>query len=310
MFLKHLSPHMAHAAAWWVILSFPTVAAIAFLGLVPAAQRGKRDVRNNGTPWKWPWFPWTLFGVLWLGVCARTYLLSLSLYWVKGMDTPFGLYFLVPMVLSAAVLLLEVGRARRNHAVQTIALLTAFAAILIAFPGSGGSEVYREFLSQVVLPKFGSPVAIATLGVVLFSLYAWLRGVRYAEAGLIVSCILATVTGGGTVNLHTLVPPTAIPLLVIGLVEGWQALRKESSFRASVSLLSLVAALSIALEGTWFMSAHGTIPGESSLDAPALRGETGNVSHGEAIGKHLWSPRHHTFDEIGLQENHERPGHD
>ena len=86
-------------ALLWGIFAFPSAMALCFLWLVLAIRRGASYVRNNGTPWKWPWFPWVLFGVLAFGVSVRSYYLCISFVSGGRGDTMFGPYFLVPFLL-------------------------------------------------------------------------------------------------------------------------------------------------------------------------------------------------------------------
>ncbi len=65
-------------ALQWGLFGFSAAAGIAFLTLLPAVRRGTDYVRNNGTPWSWPWFPWTVFAVLGFAVCLRAYYLCES----------------------------------------------------------------------------------------------------------------------------------------------------------------------------------------------------------------------------------------
>ncbi len=55
----------------WGLFGFATVMGGMFLTLLPAVRSGPNYVSNNGSPWRWPWYPWILFGVLGFGVCAR-----------------------------------------------------------------------------------------------------------------------------------------------------------------------------------------------------------------------------------------------
>ena len=99
--------------AAWGIYSFSVVGALLMLSLVPAVRKGTKYVAENGTPWKWPWFPWMAFGFIGFGLCVRSYYLSLSFYSGPGMESIFSLYFLAPLVLAAAVILLETGIIQR-----------------------------------------------------------------------------------------------------------------------------------------------------------------------------------------------------
>jgi hypothetical protein len=51
---------------------FPWFAAIGLLAFLPGANRG-RDDAPNGTPWSWPWYPWSVVVLLVIGFCLRSY---------------------------------------------------------------------------------------------------------------------------------------------------------------------------------------------------------------------------------------------
>ena len=48
----------------WALFGFSPAAALVFFTLLPAIRRGRDYVHDNGSPWRWAWYPWTLFGVL------------------------------------------------------------------------------------------------------------------------------------------------------------------------------------------------------------------------------------------------------
>ena len=58
-------------ALLWGLFGFSPIAGLLFLTLLPAIHRGPDYVRDNGSPWRWPLYPWVLFGVLALAVPAR-----------------------------------------------------------------------------------------------------------------------------------------------------------------------------------------------------------------------------------------------
>ncbi len=101
-------------ALCWGLFGFSAVAGGVFLTLLPAIRRGPQYVCDNGSPWKWPWYPWTLFGVLGFGVCVRAYYLCVSFHFVGVPQTIFAPYFLVPFLWVVALLLLELGLVSRR----------------------------------------------------------------------------------------------------------------------------------------------------------------------------------------------------
>src|SRR5690606_19465889 len=44
----------------WLLLLFPVLAGLGLLMLLPAVRRGRSAIAENGTPWKWPLYPWTI----------------------------------------------------------------------------------------------------------------------------------------------------------------------------------------------------------------------------------------------------------
>src|SRR5579872_5720503 len=110
-------------AALWRVYLFSPATAVVLLTLLPAIRRGPQYVAQTGTPWHWPWFPWGLFGFLTICAGLRAYALSLSFDAVlmqtldeaMRLESAFGLYFLVPILLAVAVLLIEAGIVTQNR---------------------------------------------------------------------------------------------------------------------------------------------------------------------------------------------------
>ena len=57
----------------WLLAGFSPAAGFVALTLLPAVRRGPDYVRDNGSPWQWPKYPWPLFVVLGVGVGLRCY---------------------------------------------------------------------------------------------------------------------------------------------------------------------------------------------------------------------------------------------
>ena len=188
------------------LFAFTPVAGALFLLLIPAVRSGRDHVRDNGTPWSWPWFPWALFALLGFGVCVRSYYITLSFHAARGMESIFGLYFLVPFIFAAALILLELGIVARKPAVQTAALLMPLMSVLISFPGSSFSQTYTDFV-KIFCSAFGSPVVLAAVGATLFAAYAWIRGVRFAPVALAVAFSITSLTRSTTLGVDNLAAP-------------------------------------------------------------------------------------------------------
>src|SRR4051794_32663857 len=66
-----LSPFLRNpdgAGLQWALFGFSPLAGLLSLSLLPAIRRGPGYVRDNGSPWTWPLYPWVLFGLLGLAV--------------------------------------------------------------------------------------------------------------------------------------------------------------------------------------------------------------------------------------------------
>ena len=238
------------SAAVWRIYLYSPVTAVVLLTLLPAVRRGPQYVAENGTPWRWPWFPWGLFGFLTICAGLRAYALSLSFDTVlmqklneaMRLDTAFGLYFLVPMLLAVALLLLEGGIVTRNRRIQYVSLFVPFICLASSFTPRAGSAPYVDFLDRFIV-QVGSPLWLSSLGGLAFFAHARLRQVRFAGesfwgALLVASCISRT-----TIDLTGLVPPQTWALWFAAIVQGAVGLRDRQSWRVFMASLCTFAAM-------------------------------------------------------------------
>jgi len=254
----------ADASLWtvplaWSVLLFPAFAAAAFLLLVPAIRKGAGHVRDSGTPWSWPAFPLVLFAVLWLAACGRSFLLTISLYPGPGMESPWGVFFLAPLLFCASVLLLETGLATADARVRAAGLLLPLAAIALSFPGSPDGVVELQFQSAILRSGISPALLGALAGVVCYA-YAWLRGQRLAEAGLAISVVVASMLGTRTMQVSELAAPHVLPILGFAAFQVAQLWRRPASWRAVAASGSVAVALGLALRGQWWPGASWVVP--------------------------------------------------
>lgn len=241
----------------WGLFAFPTVAGLAFLTLIPAVRRGADYVDHNGSPWRWPLYPWVVFGLLALAAPARGWLLCYSMHWVglaHGGSTIFGLYFLAPFVLCLGLLLLEAGIAANKKLVTTIAMLTPFLAIGLSMAPGGFDPVARGFLRVYRDGIGGDPFFIAVVGAAAFFAYAAVRRVEGSVGAL---C--------GILAVLSFVGPDSFSNGRGDGLQSWPI--------AALTILQLVAAVRHGHVRHWIFAALGTFVFVSAVLSNVLRGE-------------------------------------
>jgi hypothetical protein len=205
----------------WGLFGFSPVAGLIFLTLLPAIRRGPGYVRDNGSPWRWPLYPWVLFGLLGFAVPARAFLLcwSMQLLDVGNMDRVlFGPFFLVPFGLAVAILLLEIGIGSSRRIVQGTAL--AMPALLLGLTVFGHREdpIYRDFLA-LFAARVGDPLSMALLASACFYAYAALRRAPLSIEALTAALAALAVVGPDTLDSHELTAPQTLPLMAAAALQ-------------------------------------------------------------------------------------------
>ena len=251
--LGQLSVQGRDVAMAWGVFLFPLAASAVLLTLLPAAGRNAQNEPPSGTPWSWPWFPWSLFAFLLIAIALRSYSLSMAFEAAKGLDVSFRPYFLAPLVLLSAVLLLEMALAGGSRRMQRVALWLPAVVLLLSFPGLNSNPVATRFLF-LLCRSTGSPLQLALVGAALFYSVAWLRGLRSAELGLIACAALASVAGRQTISLTSLSDVQPWSLVTIALLQLPLGLWRPSYWRTVVgSAAGLVA-----------FKTSGWLPGQSN----------------------------------------------
>jgi hypothetical protein len=174
---RHGAPMM------WGLLGFATAAGLIFLTLLPALRLGAAAVARNGSPWPWPLYPWSLFGLFALAVPARAILLCYSMHLIDVnnlYDMTFAPYFLVPFALCLSVLLLEVGITTQRAGVLWTALAAPLGLIALAWVGQRSEPIYVKFLNMFTSQLGGDPVYWTIILIAGYHGYAALRRVPWA----------------------------------------------------------------------------------------------------------------------------------
>ena len=162
----------------WRIYLFPAVVGLAFLTLLPAVRRGAAYVAKNGTPWPWPWYPWTAFGFLAFAAGVRSYVLTYN-FNLMGAGDVFGAYYLAPLLFSLLVLAAELAVVHSARRLQTALMIVAPLLLALSWP-RGDNGIYLRFL-WMLTDSVGSPVWLAVLALAGFYAVAWLRKLPLAE---------------------------------------------------------------------------------------------------------------------------------
>jgi hypothetical protein len=261
------------------IMLFPIVFGLALMPLIPVIRRGPSYLAANGTPWQWPMFPWSIFGLLTIGACCRTYLLSLSFYGGRGygpfshMETGFSLYMLIPLALASMILLLEFALERGGPRQIALCLVAPFLFLLMALPGPTkmNVELYHKFLAAVVGSN-GSPMLIALAGMLVFYVYAWYRSVKHSETIL---CGVLLLSQALDVQSHWLSMShisTWIPGVAALAILAWIAVRKNSTASWMALVLGVLLVTGTEFRDSQFTAWHGAIPVHIALAAAILLG--------------------------------------
>ena len=139
-----------------------------------------------------------LFRSLGGAVVFRSYSLAISFdradarahFW----DSSFGLYFLIPVVLSTMILLLEVAIVEELHGLKERLVRFAPAVLLLSYPWLGPwtrHVTYTRFAYEFVA-EVGSPVFLTLLAMLVFYAVAWWRQIKHADLGVF-GCLMALV---------------------------------------------------------------------------------------------------------------------
>lgn len=257
---RHLPPGSLTTLQWSVFL-FPVAAAVLLLTLLPAIRRGPSYVYNNGTPWTWPLFPWTGFGMIIAAVALRTFALCMTFgpegpIWTYGpnggrsisFDTMWGPYFLIPPAFAVLLLLLEAGLVTKNERLVRRVLFATPLLLLLAVP-VGNGPVSRTFLATFT-DTLGSPIWLAAWLQLGFFVWARFRRVPGSGNAALATLTLLSLIGPQTLGLRTLTDPQPLPLLTVGLVLLVAAVRERSSWLGTLSAMVLTFTVWLFLPAT------------------------------------------------------------
>lgn len=243
----------------WGLFGFSIASAVALVTLLPAVRRGAAYTKDNGTPWRWPYFPWSLFVILAVAAGMRHYYLCLSFHTVPGVDSLFRPYFLVPPMLAVCTLFMEAALVSGRWSTRLIALTTPVASLVLAVWQPATSFWQRRFLEDFSEVTGGHPLFVSLVACVM--LYALATARRLQGA---VDCLTLSVAGLAvirpTAQLADLLHPMPLPILLCGVIQLYPALIRRSSPRLLASACLMLAAFTIEYGKSWIIDEWGVVP--------------------------------------------------
>jgi hypothetical protein len=182
----------------WGLFGFSTAAGLAFLTLLPALRRGAEYVQDNGSPWPWPFYPWSLFVVLALAVPGRAVLMCWSLHPLDANHYDrliFGPYFLIPFGFALTILMLELGQKLANMTMLRLGLAAPALLLGMALLGHNPTDpIYR--LLRVMTVSFGNFEAFANVSMEMDPVYNAFLGMFSLRLGVDPLFAALALTGG------------------------------------------------------------------------------------------------------------------
>ncbi len=244
--------------AWWT-LGFPTLVAASIVLLIPAARKGMRGVRKNGTPWRWPMYPWTLFVILGVGIAIRAVTLTFSFDPTKGFNSGFQSYFLVPLLLAVILIIAESTLAHCNDRSWWRFVVLPLALLLLSLPGTPASVAQGRYLS-LLQETVGSPVQITAALLIVFFIYLLSKGQQIAEWGILINLGVLSVVDHNTLDMDSLAEINALPACAGLLLMLGSAVLHRSTARLGVAIAGILSAVCYALWDTEFVDYRGYLP--------------------------------------------------
>ncbi len=261
----------------WGLYGFSAAAGAVTLTLLPAVRRGPAYTADNGSPWPWPLYPWTLFGLLGAAVPARAYLLCVSMDPLVGDDRDrliFGPYFLAPFGLAVAVVLLELGLVSSRRGAVKTALSAPVLLVWLTMVGHRSDPIYQGFRETFAARLGGDPLTLTLLGCAAFYGYAALRRVRRAADLLTAALVALALVGPQTMDRHILGPAQPFPLLAAGALQLALGLWRRDVARCLLGTVGVAAGAALSLPGDggasslrWLVAYHLEVAGLLTLGA-------------------------------------------
>lgn len=169
-------PLLSQFSAAGKLYAFGWIVAIGILMCLPAVRATRAMFRENGTPWSWPAYPWSIFVVLVGVACLRLYFMSLAFIPEHGWDNPIGLHFYVPVIFATAVLIFEGWQVESKVSSSGVAGFASFgvAMLFMSLPYSA-NETYMQFF-DLLTSSIASPFWITLMLLTVYATVFLFRG--------------------------------------------------------------------------------------------------------------------------------------
>lgn len=187
--LGRLSLEGRETAMCMGVLGFSVAAAVSLLLLLPAIWTRCLYTGDNGTPWSWPYYPWSIFAFTTIAMSVRLWMLSVSFTHAKGLAPAFHPFFLAPIVLVLGVVLLEIGLRHCAPTLQRFAMATIAAAGAVSFPGSVSKA--QNLSLELLETHLAGPPMLAAIAVAATSFVAYVRRAEWSLPVLFASLLMA-----------------------------------------------------------------------------------------------------------------------
>lgn len=224
------------------VLGFGMAAAASLLALLPAVHRRCLYDSDNGTPWHWPYYTWSLFVFMAIAMAVRSWMLSVSFSHAKGLDAAFSPYFLAPIVVAIAVLLLEIGLLHNSKPTQRTAMAVLALVAPLSLPGDSLSQAQELSLGLLESQLVGPPL-MACLAIVGIALYGAARGAAFSTPIAVAAGIAVASLDSDARSLRDLHLPDAWALATVA---GWLLWRGFRRLNAPDLATGVAAALLLA----------------------------------------------------------------
>jgi hypothetical protein len=248
----------------WALFGFSLAAAVALLTLLPAVRRGQQYVEGHGTPWRWPFYPWSLFVILGVAAGLRHYYLCLSFHSVPGVVSLFQPYFLVPPLMAVCLLFFEAALVSGRRLTKEVALMLPWALMCLAAWRPESTFWQTHFLEDFYHVVGGDPLFVTLLACIALYALAAARRLRGAVDFLALSVALLAFMRP-TAPLVDLLHPKPLPILACGLIQLFPAFLRPSSPRLFLAAELLLAGLTIEFRQSWLFEGFGVVPWHLTL---------------------------------------------